>query len=131
MKATHISLFLLFLYVSISIVNSSGVYNSEIFVGSNPAYNSITSDFQEVYNQTNGSAYKDISADDYGFRTSWNYFTNLWGKLKNFFSLSLNFGGFLNSTFHAPTWLTIPLNIIIYVIYMLSVLEIFAGKKVL
>jgi hypothetical protein len=127
MKAAYISLILLFLYSAIYMVESTGVLGAYTITTPLNTYNEINSSFRQVY--YNGSEVIGVTEDAYGTKQPWEYFVYYWDKVKSFFGLCLNFGGWLNTNFGAPFYIYAPINAIIYIIYLLTLIELFAGKK--
>ncbi len=129
MKATAISMFFLIMCLSISALQQSEIYPTSLLENSSRIADSISNSISPFIRENTTAV--EASTDIYGFLTYWSYLKKFWNGVKTFFSLSLNFGGYLRSQFNIPSYITNLVNIIIYVIYIAGLFEIFANKKIL
>ena len=130
MKATQISMFFLMMCIAISILNNTNIYQTSAFTQNNTVANIEKSMLQGI-NRTQNSSLADANTDIFGFLTYWTYFKTFWDTMRTFFSLALNFGGYLKSLFNTPFYVVIGINAIIYVIYFAGLIELFGNKKIL
>jgi len=129
MKATQISMFFLMMCIAISILNNTNIYQTSAFVQNNTVANTEESMLRGI--NTENSSLAEASTDVFGFATHWTYFKTFWNTMKLFFSLALNFGGYLGSLFSAPFYIVTGINAIIYIIYFAGLIELFGNKKIL
>lgn len=124
MRVWTITLFLMSFYLALSLLTTTGLFHTML---SNPnvvrTINSTYTTLNISLNETSGGI------DTYGFFTTWKYIGLGWNTLTNFISFALNFYPFMVYELSIPSFIAIIIQILIYVIYIMTFFEFVTGKS--
>jgi len=126
MRATHITIFLMMFYMSISLLQSINLFTTTTLITPK-----VAEDINTTYQNLNTTVETVGSGTDvFGFLTFWHYLKIFWNTFFTFIKYALFLAPMLINEFQVPITIAWTLQLIIYIIYVITFFEIITSKTI-
>ena len=125
MRAFAITMFIMMFFLGLGIMNNTQVFATQTITPD------VTTHINQTYQNFNTSVETTTAGEDiYGFKTTWSFIRTSWNTLKDFFTYSLFFYPYMTKELSIPSFIATPIQMFIYIIYIITFLEFTSGRKV-
>lgn len=125
MRAFTITMFLMSFYLALSILTTTNTFSTTTLTPN------VASTINQTYHLTNTTITTTSGGlDTYGFFTTWKYLSFAWQTLTNFFTYIIFFYNFMTTELLIPPFIALPIQMLIYIIYILTFFELVTGRVI-